>query len=140
MENEQQAMIELSIRDLSQEFGITTRTIRHYEEIGLLTPLRSGQARIYSAADRTKLKLILRGKRLGFSLEESRKIIEMYDPSQGNAAQLKKLISGIQHQRKKLNEQKNDINRMIRDLRDAETACHAALEKPQTEVAQTQGG
>jgi DNA-binding transcriptional MerR regulator len=137
MENKQNAIIEFSISDLSQEFGITTRTIRHYEEIGLLTPHRRGQARIYSSADRTKLKLILRGKRLGFSLEESREIIEMYDPSQGNAGQLKKLISSIHHQRKKLKQQKDDINKMMLDLNDAEAACHAALESTQTKAAQT---
>jgi DNA-binding transcriptional MerR regulator len=63
-----------TISDLAREFGVTTRTIRHYEEVGLLNPARRGQARVFSAADRTRLKLILRGRRLGFSLEESREM------------------------------------------------------------------
>lgn len=124
-----------SIGDLSKEFGITTRTIRHYEDIGLLSPRREGQSRLYSPADRTRLKLILRGKRLGFSLEESREIIEMYDPSQGNKAQLRKLISSIQQQRQKLEQQQQDINTMLKELEQSEAACLAALER---EVARSQ--
>ena len=119
---------EFSIGDLSKEFGITTRTIRHYEDIGLLAPRRHGQTRIYSASDRTRLKLILRGKRLGFSLDESREIIDMYDPSKGNKEQLRTLCERLQHQQEKLNQQKDDINQMIKDLKQAEAACLAALE------------
>ena len=73
-----------SIRELTREFGVTARTIRHYEEIGLLAPERRGQTRVYSPADRTRLKLILRGRRIGLSLQESREIIGMYDPARGN--------------------------------------------------------
>ena len=125
-----------SISDLSKEFGITTRTIRHYEEIGLLAPERRGQTRVYSSADRTKLRLILRGKRLGFSLAESREIVEMYDPGSGNARQLQKLIERIGVQRDKLNEQLKDIEQMKADLDDAEEACREALENsPNTHAA-----
>ena len=120
---------EYSISELSHEFGITTRSIRHYEDIGLLAPQRSGQTRIYTTADRTKLKLILRGKRLGFSLKESREIVEMYDPAKGNTSQLKHLIEKIQQQREKLKHQLNDIHQMMRDLQDAENSCLAALSK-----------
>jgi DNA-binding transcriptional MerR regulator len=73
-----------SIRDLASEFDVTTRTIRYYEEKGLLSPKRNGSQRIYSPSDRTKLKLILRGKRLGFSLDESAEIILMYGPGGKN--------------------------------------------------------
>ena len=85
-------MAEYSISQLSKEFDVTTRTIRHYEEIGLLSPARRGQTRVYSAADRIRLKLILRGKRLGLSLDDSRDIIDMYEPGKTNVDQLKKLI------------------------------------------------
>jgi len=116
-----------SITELSRELDITTRSIRHYEDIGLISPKRQGQTRIYSPADRTKLMLILRGKRLGFSLEESREIIDMYNPSKGNKDQLEKLIQCIGVQKAKLKKQKEDINKMIRDLKDAEDACLRAL-------------
>ncbi len=120
---------EYGISDLSREFEVTTRSIRHYEDIGLLTPQRRGQTRIYTPTDRTKLKLILRGKRLGFSLEESREIVEMYDPDQGNITQLNRLLERIQIQREKLKHQLNDINTMRYDLKEAEAACRKALNK-----------
>ena len=72
-----------TISDLAREFEVTPRTIRHYEDEGLLSPRRQGQRRIYSPRDRVTLALILRGKRLGFSLAEAREIIELYDAPQG---------------------------------------------------------
>lgn len=118
-----------TISDLAQEFGITTRSIRHYEDVGLLSPQRIGQARLFTSADRTKLKLILRGKRLGISLEESRDIIEMYDPSGDNAEQLQRLLEAIQGQRERLSRQLEDIAKMMRDLNEAEAGCLAALKR-----------
>ena len=85
-------LAEFSITDLRKEFGVTTRTMRHYEEIGLINPSRRGQTRVYSSADRTRLRLILRGKRLGLSLEDSRQIIDMYEPGKTNIDQLNSLI------------------------------------------------
>ena len=126
-ENAQQMPIEYSISQLSKEFDITTRSIRHYEDIGLLSPARRGQTRIYSPADRTRLKLILRGKRLGISLEDSREIIDMYEPGKTNLDQLKKLIDAIQQQRIKLNQQLEDITKLLKDLNKAETDCVEAL-------------
>ena len=119
--------VEYSISQLSKEFAITTRSIRHYEDIGLLSPARRGQTRIYSSADRTRLKLILRGKRLGISLEDSREIIDMYEPGKNNVDQLKKLIDAIQQQRIKLNQQLDDITKLLKDLNRAETDCIEAL-------------
>ncbi len=113
----------ITISDLANEFDITTRTIRFYEEKGLLNPRREGQTRIYSSADRTKLKLILRGKRLGFTLEESRSIIEMYDPAKDNLDQLHSLLSKIREKRRQLSQQLHDIEVMMLDLRDAEEKC-----------------
>ena len=78
---------EYSISDLCKEFEVTPRTARYYEDIGLLSPSRRGQTRVYSAADRTRLRLILRGKRLGLSLEDSRQIIDMYEPGKSNTEQ-----------------------------------------------------
>ena len=120
-------MADYSISQLSKEFGITTRTIRHYEDLGLLAPARRGQTRVYSPADRIRLKLILRGKRLGLSLCDSREIIDMYEPGKTNVDQLRKLIDAIQSQRHKLNQQLDDISKLLQDLNKAETDCVEAL-------------
>tara|TARA_B110001452_G_scaffold159818_1_gene132969 strand:- start:9 stop:389 length:381 start_codon:yes stop_codon:yes gene_type:complete len=120
-------MADYSISQLSKEFEITTRTIRHYEDLGLLAPSRRGQTRVYSPADRIRLKLILRGKRLGLSLDDSREIIDMYEPGKTNVDQLRKLIDAIQLQRHKLNQQLDDISKLLQDLNTAETDCVEAL-------------
>ena len=116
-----------SISDLAREFGITTRTIRHYEELGLVSPQRRGQTRIYSSADRTRLKLILRGKRLGFSLEESREIIDMYHPGRENRAQLEHLLAGLDDKRQRLQKQRRDIDAMLAEMDQVEKDCRTAL-------------
>ncbi len=117
-----------SIRDLSQEFGVTTRTLRFYEEKGLLSPARDGQNRIYSSADRTRLVLILRGKKLGLSLEQSADIISMYDPASNNKKQLEVLIEKIQLRRQQLEQQKQDLERMIVDLDEWERRTRTAMD------------
>ncbi|MBU71902.1 MULTISPECIES: MerR family DNA-binding transcriptional regulator [Spongiibacter] len=124
-----------SISELASEFDITTRSIRFYEEKGLLRPTRNGQTRIYSAADRTKLRLILRGKRLGLSLEESRDIIEMYDPQRDNSPQLQRLIDKIREKREMLQRQLRDIETLLQDLDDAEARCVDALQTIKTPTA-----
>ncbi|WP_426416131.1 MerR family transcriptional regulator [Aestuariirhabdus sp. LZHN29] len=116
-----------SISDLAKEFDITTRTIRFYEDKGLLAPERRGQTRIYTPADRTTLKLILRGKRLGLSLEESRDIIGMYSPGQSNEEQLKTLIDRIRGRKETLQQQLHDIEVMMLDLQESEQRCNDAL-------------
>ena len=102
-----------SIRDLAREFEITSRTLRFYEEKGLLSPARDGQNRIYSRADRTRLRLILRGKRLGLTLEESADLIGMYDPSSDNQTQLLAVIDKIRESRRRLERQKQDLEQML---------------------------
>ena len=97
-----------SIRDLASEFDVTTRTIRFYEEKGLLAPQREGQQRRYSAADRTCLRLILRGRRLGFSLDESAEIIGMYGSPGNNRKQLEALRGKIAEKRHGLLQQQAD--------------------------------
>jgi DNA-binding transcriptional MerR regulator len=116
-----------SISDLAAEFMVTARAIRFYEDKGLLKPKRKGQARIFSSQDRTKLKLILRGKRLGMSLAESQEIIDMYDPSGSNLRQLELLATRIQERKHILREQKRDLERMMSDLNSAERECLEAI-------------
>ena len=105
-----------SISDLASEFEVTPRTLRYYEEKGLLQPTRSGQIRRYSGADRTRLILVLRGKTLGLSLQESAELIGMYDPSSNNNAQLSRLIERIQTRKAQLVAQKLELEQMIDDL------------------------
>ena len=116
-----------SIGELSKEFDVTTRTIRFYESEGLLAPARNGQKRIYSDQDRVNLKLILRGKRLGFSLAESKDLIELYDPESGNTKQLETLLEKIEQQRALLAQQLTDIQLMQAELDDAELRCREAF-------------
>lgn len=116
-----------SISELATEFGVTTRTIRFYEEKGLMDPKRDGMRRIYSVADRTKLRLILRGKRLGLSLDESAEIILMYGTPRNNRKQLEALIAKFQEKRAELKRQQADLKIMMKELADAESKCQLAL-------------
>lgn len=120
---------EYSISELAQEFDVTTRTIRFYEAENLLHPKRRGQTRIYSDQDRVHLKLILRGKRLGFSLAESKELISLYDPSSQNIRQLNRLLEKISERRKTLAQQLEDIKIMQHELDEAETRCLEALKE-----------
>lgn len=105
-----------SISDLSSKFGVTPRALRFYEEKGLLQPTRNGQSRRYSQADRARLTLILRGKALGLSLDESAELIGMYDPGSNNEEQIHRLIEKIQARREQLLAQKIELEHMIQDL------------------------
>ena len=105
-----------SISDLSSKFGVTPRALRFYEEKGLLKPTRNGQSRRYSQADRARLTLILRGKALGLSLDESAELIGMYDPGSNNEEQIHRLIEKIQARREQLLAQKIELEHMIQDL------------------------
>ncbi|WP_447590838.1 MerR family transcriptional regulator [Aquipseudomonas campi] len=116
-----------SISDLARELDVTTRTIRFYEEQGMLAPTRRGQERIYTARDRVTLKLILRGKRIGFSLAECKELIGMYDPRGGNQKQLQRFLEKIEERRRQLEQQVLDIQQMQLELDTAEERCRAAL-------------
>ena len=116
-----------SIGDLSREFGVTTRTIRHYEDEHLLAPAREGQNRIYSARDRVHLKLILRGKRLGFSLREIGELVELYDAPNGKISQLKQFIEKMRVRRKTLLKQRDDVDRVLEELDGLERRCSEML-------------
>ncbi|KND17039.1 MerR family transcriptional regulator [Pannonibacter phragmitetus] len=118
-----------TITQLTQEFGITTRTLRFYETQGLITPQRRGRQRLYKPADRTRLKLILRGKRLGFSLTEISEIIGMYGKAPGEAGQLQLLMRKIAERRAELEEKRNDIELTLAELADVERGCLARLDE-----------
>ena len=115
-----------SISELAEEFGITTRTIRFYEEKGYLSPRREGTRRIYSPADRTSLRLILRGKRLGLTLDETADMIKMYGSPRGNQKQLEKFIVRIGEKRSELEQKRQDLEVMMNDLQSVENKCHVA--------------
>ncbi len=117
-----------SISDLAQRFDITTRAIRFYESEGLLSPKREGQKRLYSQKDYTTLKLILRGKRLGWSLAESRELIQMYKPEQNNQAQYEKVLEKVAESRDRLQQQLHDIQIMLMELDEHEARVKEALE------------
>ena len=118
-----------SISDLARELDITTRAIRFYEEQGMLAPERRGQERVYSAKDKVTLKLILRGKRIGFSLAECRELIELYDPETGSRKQLETFMGKIAERRLQLEQQLLDIQQMQLELDTAEERCLQALEQ-----------
>ena len=122
-----------NISELSSEFDITTRTMRFYESEGLLHPARQGQNRIYDESDRVRLKLILRGKRLGLSLAESKELINMYSPDGNNEDQLQSLLNKIRERREALAQQLIDIRAMENELMGAEDRCLDALKALQTE-------
>lgn len=116
-----------TITQLAQEFDVTTRTIRFYEDQGLLTPARKGQTRVYSSRDRVRLKLVLRGKRLGFSLGEIREMLDMYDAEPGETGQLQLFLSKITERRRLLEQQQEDIALTLKELSDIESQCRARL-------------
>ena len=116
-----------SISDLASEFSITTRTIRFYEEKGYLSPRREGTRRVYNPSDRTSLRLILRGKRLGLSLDETAELIQMYGSPHGNREQLEKFIQRISEKRAELEHKRRDLEVVLNDLKSVEEKCHVAL-------------
>ena len=117
-----------SISDLSREFDITTRSIRFYEDQGLLAPTRRGQTRIYSKGDRVRLRLIMRGKRLGMSLAEIRETIDLYDASPSKSViQLEQLLTIIRQKKQLLEQQARDIAESQLELEATEKRCCEAL-------------
>ncbi|WP_421322527.1 MerR family transcriptional regulator [Aeromonas veronii] len=119
--------ITYSISELAHEFDVTPRTIRYYEDEGLLTPLREGQTRIYSHRDKIRLKLTLRGKRLGFSLAEIRELFDMYDTDKSSKTQLHSMIQLIEAKRGALRQQLEDIQMVMAELEAAEQRCINSL-------------
>lgn len=116
-----------TIRQLADEYDVTLRTLRHYEELGLLHPVRVGTAREYHQRDRIRLELILRGKRVGFSLDEIAVIVNMYDQPPGEAGQLNYLIEQCDVRRHTLEQQRHDIDATLADLDGIATRCREDL-------------
>ena len=104
-----------TIREIADEFGVTTRTLRHYEEIGLVSPERQGTTRIFHRRDRTRLALVLRGKRLGFPLDEIATIVNLYDAPRGKRSQLVYVLEQIDDRRTDLEQRRRDLGRVRRN-------------------------
>ena len=104
------------IADLAREFGVTARTIRFYEDRGLIAPKRAGQRRIYGARDRVRLKLIMRGKRLGLSLEDIGQILDLYEVDPTEVAQLRLFVDKLRERKKVLERQRADIAALLKEL------------------------
>jgi len=121
-----------TISDLAKEFDLTTRAMRFYEDMGLLQPKREGPGgrnRVYTARDRTRLKLTLRAKRLGLSLTEAKEIIDSYDSPRDTAPQLKKFLAVLTEHRKKLEAQMLDLQANLDEIRTHEKEAKALLVK-----------
>lgn len=116
-----------TIAEVAEEFGVTHRAVRHYEELGLISPERRGTRRIYHRRDRIRLALILRGRRIGFPLEEIRTIIDMYDEQPGEAGQLRYLLAQIGDRREDLESRRRDIEDSLDELATIERRCHEDL-------------
>jgi len=116
-----------TIAEVADDFALTHRAVRHYEELGLITPERRGTQRIFHRRDRTRLGLILRGKRLGFPLEEIRTIIDLYDAPRGRSSQLKYVLDQIDERRADLEQRRRDLDDALKELDTFESTCRADL-------------
>jgi len=116
-----------SITELAESFEVTLRTLRHYEDVGLISPERRGARRVYHPRDRIRLQLILRGKRLGFSLPEIRTIVNMYDEQPGEAGQLHYLLEQIDVRRAELDRLRHDIDDTLEELDEVAARCREDL-------------
>jgi DNA-binding transcriptional MerR regulator len=118
-----------TISELASEFGVTTRTIRYYEDQGLLSPKRAGMNRVFSSRDRVRLKLALRGKRLGFSLSEIRELFDLYDFSRDEKRQLEEFLVRLERRRVTLEQQREDIEVMINEINFFANQCRRLLKE-----------
>lgn len=116
-----------TISELAQEFSITPRTLRFYEDQGIVSPMREGRNRIYQARDRTRLKLALRGKRLGLQLSEILSLIDMYDGPGDSTAQLRHYMSVLERHRSVLEGQRRDIDETLKEINRQQKDCEALL-------------
>jgi len=124
-----------TIRDLAREFGVTARTLRFYEEKELLSPERQGQERHYSRRDRARLKLVLMGKRVGFSLEEIRSMLDLYDLGDGRVTQLKVTFARFNERIERLKQQRNEIDEAIQAMERATQSLTEMLKERGTSAA-----
>jgi DNA-binding transcriptional MerR regulator len=129
MEVDEKERTEFSISELAREFDVTPRAIRFYEDQGLISPRRDGQRRIYTARDRTRLKLTLRGKRLGLTLSEIRELIDMYEPGQDERPQLERFLSVLESHRASLLQQRADIEAQLSEIQTFEKRVRKQLRR-----------
>ena len=122
-----EAAATFTISDLAREFGITPRTIRFWEDQGIVTPQRAGRNRVFNRRDRARLKMALRGKRLGLSLAEITDLIGMYNSTEDETPQLLKCLQVVEKRRAALEQQREDIEAMLDDITQFETQCHQEL-------------
>lgn len=115
-EGDEKERSEYSIGELAREFDVTPRAIRFYEDQGLLTPRRAGQRRIYAPRDRTRLKLTLRGKRLGLTLSEIKELVEMYEPGRDERPQLERFLAVLAQHKSALAQQRTDIEAQLGEI------------------------
>jgi DNA-binding transcriptional MerR regulator len=116
-----------TITELAQEFDITPRAIRFYEDVGLLTPARAGRNRVYTQRDRTRLKLTLRGKRLGLSLSEIKQLVDMYDSPSDTQQQLTAFLAVLAEHRRLLEQQREDLEITLAEIAQHEERCRLLL-------------
>ncbi|TVO78724.1 MerR family transcriptional regulator [Sedimenticola selenatireducens] len=118
-----------TISELAKEFDITPRAIRFYEDQGLISPSRKGRRRVYRERDRVRLKLVLRGKRLGFALSEVKEMFDLYDTAPGETAQLRFLLGKIKDRREMLEQQRQDIEAVLHEMESVEKRAVTVLEE-----------
>jgi DNA-binding transcriptional MerR regulator len=118
-----------TIAQIAEEFGVSHRTVRYYEDKGLITPERRGTTRVFHPRDHVRLSLILRGKRLGFPLDEIRRIVDMYDEQPGETGQLSYLLGQIDDRRAELEERRRDVEAALAELDELERRCHDDLRR-----------
>ena len=128
-----------SITELAQEFDVTPRAIRFYEDVGLLEPSRAGRQRVYTQRDRTRLRLTLRGKRLGLSLQEIKKLVDMYESPSDTAPQLQAFLAILTEHRHQLERQREDLELTLAEIAQHEARCRTLLaEASAAEAAEAQ--
>ena len=126
-----------TITELAQEFDVTPRAIRFYEDMGLISPARSGRNRVYAQRDRTRLKLTLRGKRLGLSLQEIKQLVDMYDSPSDTAPQLQAFLGVLADHRRLLERQREDLEVTLDEIAQHEARCRALLAQARAPAAPT---
>ena len=129
MQIERTERTEFSISDLAREFDITPRTIRFYEDQGLISPRREGQRRVYTPRDKTRLKLTLRGKRLGLTLSEIKELIDMYEPGRDARPQLERFLAVLESHRGSLLQQRADIEAQLSEIHTFEKRVRKQLKR-----------
>jgi len=127
----------LTVTQLARDLGVTARTIRFYEDKGLISPQRAGTTRVYTARDRARMILVLRGKNLGFSLRQIKEYLDLYDVDHTQMEQVRVLLNGVHKRLEMLREQRRSLETSIAELEDIQRQAQLALEKGPAELKRT---